>query len=78
MHRRASFIESVVRPLGFVKPNSVFDDAFGLEPVLQFMQVDSLLFRGPPQPFDEDVIKITAPPIRRNFDIRVSQNGDPG
>ena len=27
-----------------LEPDSVFDDAFGLEPVLQFVQIDGFLF----------------------------------
>ena len=43
-------------PLKVVEPNPVFDHAFGLEPVLQFVQIDGLLFERPPQPFDEYIV----------------------
>lgn len=33
-------------PLGVVESDPVFDHAFGLVPVLQFMQTKSLLFEG--------------------------------
>lgn len=41
--------------LRIVKPNPVFDHAFGLEPVLKFVQIDGFLLQRPPQAFDEDV-----------------------
>jgi len=49
-----------------------------LEAILQFMQIDGLLFERPPQPFDEDVVKISTATIHRYFDIRLGQSGDPG
>ena len=67
-----------MRPLDVVEADPIFDNPFGLEPVLQFMQVYGLLFEGSPQPFDEDVVEITATPIHRYFYVRVSQSGDPG
>jgi len=33
-------------PLDVVEADPIFDKAFGLEPVLQFMQVYDLLFEG--------------------------------
>lgn len=42
-------------PLGIVKPNPVFDLAFGLEPLLEFVQIDSVLLQRPPQAFDKDI-----------------------
>lgn len=52
--------------LKVVKREPVFDHTFGLKAILQFMQVDCLLFEGAPQPFDED------------FDVSFGQSGDPG
>ena len=46
-----------MRPLGVIKIDPVFDDAFCMESVLQFMQMDRLLLQGPPQPFKEDVVE---------------------
>jgi len=66
-----------VGPLGIVIADPVFDHAFGLEPVLQFVQINGLLFQGPPQPFDEDVVELATPPIHRYFDIRLGQSGVP-
>lgn len=49
-----------MRPLNVVEADPMFDNAFGVEPGLQFMQIHGLLFEGSPQPFDEDVVEITA------------------
>lgn len=65
-------------PLDVVEADPIFDNPFGLEPVLQFMQVYGLLFQGPPQPFDEDVIEIPAATIHQYFDVSLSQSADPG
>lgn len=43
--------------LDVVEADPIFDHAFGLEPVLQIMQVYGLLFEGSPQPFDEDKLR---------------------
>ncbi len=56
-----------------VKPDPVLDHAFGLEPALQFMQIDGLLFERSPQPFDEDIVEITTPSIHGYFDIGLGQ-----
>ena len=65
-------------PLRVIKLNPVFDHAFGLEPVLQFVQIDGLLFERPPQPFDEDIVEIPAPSVHRDFDVGFGQGRDPG
>ena len=52
-----------MRALGVVKADPVVDDPFSLEAVGDFMQIDGLLLQGSPQPFDEDVVQITAPTI---------------
>ena len=39
-----SFVEGCVGPFRVVEPNPVLDNAFGLEAVLQFMQIDGPLF----------------------------------
>ena len=81
-----------MRPLDVVEADPIFDNAFGLEPALQFMQVYGLLFERLPQPFDEDVDplpgrvmrsmiprgEISASFIHRYLDVSVSQSGDPG
>jgi hypothetical protein len=48
-----------VRPLGIVKIDPVFDDAFYLKSVSNFMQVDGLLLQRPPHPFDEEIVEVT-------------------
>ena len=58
-----SFIKSGVGSLGVVKSDPVVDDAFGLEPVLQFIQINGLLLQRAPQSLNEDVVEITAPAI---------------
>lgn len=60
---RCSLIKGGVRALRVVEPNPVIDDPFCLEAVGDFMQVNGLLFQRPPQPLDEDVVEIAAPPI---------------
>ena len=65
-------------PLRVVEPNPVFDHAFSLEPVLQFVQIDGFLFERPPQPFDEYVVEIPAPSVHRDFDVSLGQGCDPG
>lgn len=60
--------------LGVVELDPVFDDAFGLEPVLQFVQIDGLLFERPPQPFDEDIVEIPAPSVHLDFDVSLGQS----
>ena len=47
-----------MRPLGVVEADPVVDDPFDLEAVGALVQVDGLLFKGSPEPFDEDVIQI--------------------
>ena len=64
-------------PFSIVEADPVFDHAFGLEAVLQFVQIDGLLFERPPQPFDEDIVEIPAPSIHRDFDVRLGQGCDP-
>ena len=49
-----------MRPLGVVEFEPFVDDAFDMEPVLQFVQIDSLSLKGPPQPFDDDVVEVAA------------------
>ena len=63
--------KSSVWPLGVVKFNPVFDDPFGLKSVLQFMQVDSLWFQGPPQALNKDVVEVTTFAVHRDFDIGI-------
>jgi len=79
-----------VGTLRVVEPNPVFDHAFSLEPVLQFVQIDGFLFERPPQPFDEDIVhcaamhqrcmrgEIPAPSVHRDFDVSLAQGRDPG
>lgn len=58
-----SFFKRGMWPLSVVKPDPVVDDAFGLEAVLQFVQIDSLLLEGPPEPFDEDIVEVSSSAI---------------
>jgi len=52
-----------VRAFAVVERDPVIDDPFCLEPVSDFVQVDGFLLEGSPEPFDEDVVQIAAPPI---------------
>ena len=60
---RRPVVERSVRALRIVKSNPVIDDPFCLETVGDFIQIDGRLFQRPPQPFDKDVVQITAPAI---------------
>jgi hypothetical protein len=62
-----------VRAFAVVEPYPVIDDPLGLDAVSDFVQVDGLLLQGSPEPLDEDVVQIAAPPIHRDFDIGLRQ-----
>ena len=72
-----SLIESGVRPLSFVKANSIVDDLFRLEAIGELMQIDFLLLQGSREPLDENVVQVGAPPIPRDFNIGLRQCRDP-
>ena len=57
---RRLLIKDGVRSLGVVKTDPGIDDAFCLESVSDFVQVDSLLLQGSLQSFDKDIVQITA------------------
>jgi len=67
------FFSSAVRD-HFVlqETNPVFDCPFGLEAVLQFVQMDYRLFGQSPRSFDEDVVETPTVPIHGDFDISFS------
>lgn len=58
-----SFFKRGVWPLSVVKSDPAVDDAFGLEAVLQFVQLDGLLLQGPPQTLDKYVVEVSPPTI---------------
>ena len=66
-----------MRAFAVVEPYPVIDDPLGLEAVIDFVQIDCLLLQGSPEPLDEDVVQIAAPPIHRDFDIGLRQRLDP-
>ena len=66
-----------MRTLCVVEVDPVTDDPLCLEPVGDFVQVNGLLFQGPPQSFDKDVVEISAPAIHRDFGVGFSQSSDP-
>ena len=66
-----------MRPFAVVEPYPVIDDPFGLETVIDFVQIDCLLLQGSPEPLDEDVVQIAASPIHRDFDIGLRQRRNP-
>ncbi|MGO4917323.1 hypothetical protein [Pseudogemmobacter sp. W21_MBD1_M6] len=70
------FIKRGVGPRGVVEPDSGVDDPFGLEPVVQFVQIDGLLFERSPQSLDEDVVEIPAATVHRDFDLGVIRSLD--
>lgn len=48
------------RPLGVVECHPVLDDTPGLEAVSDFFEIDRLLLQAAPQPFDKDIVQISA------------------
>ena len=58
-----------MRAFAVVEPYPVIDGPLGLETVIDFVQIDCLLLQRSPEPLNEDVVQIAAPPIHRNFDI---------
>jgi hypothetical protein len=52
-----------VWPFSVVEGYPFFDHPFGLEAVLQFVQIDRLLFERQPDAFDKAVIEIPAPAV---------------
>ena len=58
-----ALIKGGVRALRVVEPDPIIDDAFCLEAVSDFVQINGLLLERPPQPFDEDVIEVATPTI---------------
>ena len=65
-----------MRPLCVVKADLVVDNLFGLKAVGDLVQIHCLLLQGSPEPLDEDVVQIAAPPIHRDFDIGLRQRFD--
>ena len=64
-------------PLGVVECHPVLDDPPGLEAVADLFEIDRLLVQAPPQPFDEDVVEVTATPIHRDAHPSFGQCRDP-
>ena len=50
-------------PLGVVECHPFLDDPPGLEAVTDLLEIDRLLLQAAPQPFDEDIVEVTATPI---------------
>ena len=48
-----------MRLLGIVKIDPVFDDAFCLKSVSNFVQIYDLLLQRPPHPFDEEIVEVS-------------------
>ena len=72
----AVFIKSGVWLVRVIESEPVVSDAFGLEAVLQSVQIDCLLLERSTGPFEEDIVQIAAPPIHRDFDVRFGQGCD--
>ena len=53
------------------------NDLRGWKPVVDCMQIRSLLFHRPPQPFIEDIIQISAASTHRDVDLSLGQSRDP-
>jgi len=63
-------------PLGVVECHPVLDDPPGLEAVTDLLKIDRLLLQAAPQPFDEDIVEVTATPIHRDADPNFVQCRD--
>ena len=48
---------------GVVVGHPVLDHPTGLEAITDFFEIDRFLFQAAPQPFDDDVVEISAPGI---------------
>ena len=59
------------------KVHPVPDDPSGLEAFIHFFEVNGLLFQGPPQPFDKDVVEVASAPIHRDAHSSNGQRRDP-
>ena len=66
-----------MRPLGVVECHPVLDDALSLEAIADLFEVDRLLLQRPPQPFDEDVVEVSASTIHRDAHACRGQRRDP-
>jgi len=62
---------------GVVECHAVIDDTPGLESVAGLFEINRLLLQAPPQPFDKDVVSITATPIHRDAHPSFGQRRDP-
>jgi len=69
--------KSRMGPLGVVKADPFLNDPLGLEAVLQFRQVNRLLFQRSPEALDEDVVQIAPSAIHRDPHIGLGQRCDP-
>ena len=65
-------------PGGVVERRPVVDDPAGLEAVSDLLEINGLLLQASPQPFDEDVIQISATNIHRDAHANFGQRRDPG
>ena len=72
------FFKRGIWPLSVVKSDPAVDHVFGLEEVLQLVQIASLLLERSPEPFDEDSVEVSPPPIYCNLDLCISQGGYSG
>lgn len=64
--------------LGVAERHPVADHAPVLEAVINFSEIDGLLFQGPPEPLDQDVVNAAAVPIHRDAHPGLVPRCDPG
>lgn len=64
--------------LGVAERHPVADPASGLEAVINFFEIGGLLFQGPPEPLDQDVVNAAAVPIHRDAHPGLVPRCDPG
>ena len=59
--------------LSVVKIKPITDHPLGDEAIRHLMQIDRLVFQAAPQPFDEDIVQLTAPAIHGDRHARLLQ-----
>lgn len=64
--------------LGVAEHHPVADHAPVLEAVINFSEIGGLLFQGPPEPLDRDVVNAAAAPIHQDAHPGLVPRRDPG
>jgi hypothetical protein len=70
-----SFFQRRIWPLRIIKFELFVEGIFGLEAILQFVQVDGLLLGGSPEPFDGTAVETVD--CYGDLDLGIGKGGDP-